>query len=419
MARAVQAVFIVAAIFAVVGLYTRVAASIATLAVLYLLAIPQLYGTVRHYHHLVWFAAICAAAPSGDALSSDAVWRARRGEACASSAVHRRALHIVWFLIGCIFFFPGLWKWRVSGLAWAFSDNLVNQMRWKWLQHRWVPGWRIDLHPRLCHLAALSTMIFEIGFVLCLPFRCARRIAVLSALAFHLATWALMRIGFASLAWCYLAFLPIGAWSGAGYTRALRALAPTRATRPPARGKGLFVVAAWLVAGVLHAGILGRVAGWPFARYPTFAAIVPDVMPDLEVELLNAERRASPLDRRVQGIDPQRLQGLAWALLAAPTATKLADYLSALEGARPELRSAQRAIAYRVLREVDPARWAAPPQDRRLLLALRRGGDGVFVAELPDRGIAKPATTVRRTDEALRHPRRIPAPLLLGHHLSE
>ncbi|MEO6952780.1 MAG: HTTM domain-containing protein [Polyangia bacterium] len=367
--RGVYAIFVVAALCALVGFRTRMSALIATLTALFLLGLPQLYGTARHYHHLVWFAAICAASPSGDALAIDAVLRARRGVAPRESSAHAIALGFVAALIGCIFFFPGWWKWRSSALAWAMSDNLVNQMHWKWLQSRWLPFWRIDLHPRVCHAAALATMIFEVGFVICLPFRKLRPWAALAALTFHAATALFMHIVFASLMWCYVAFVPFGRALAQPYERAMQRWK----TRPSgsSSAKLTVTVGVFLVAGACLTGVRAQVRGWPFACYPTFAAIVPAKMVDLEVEVTGVQgTRALPLSTTTT-IDSQRQQAMRWALALRPSDAALRSYL-ALRA--PELRDAITVEVYRVYRDTDPERWNQPPHEK-VKLASYRGRD--------------------------------------------
>ena len=75
------AAFVVACLLACIGLWTRPAAITAAVLGLYVLAVPQFYGKVTHYHHLWWIAAVVAASRCGDALSVDAVRRSwRRGD---------------------------------------------------------------------------------------------------------------------------------------------------------------------------------------------------------------------------------------------------------------------------------------------------------------------------------------------------
>lgn len=62
---------------AVLGYRSRIALSVLALSAFYAFAISQLGGAVLHDMHLLWFAALLAASPCGDALGWDA--RARGG----------------------------------------------------------------------------------------------------------------------------------------------------------------------------------------------------------------------------------------------------------------------------------------------------------------------------------------------------
>src|SRR5262245_27677019 len=71
---------------AIIGLFSRTSALLVVIVALYALGLPQFYGQVNHYHHLVWFAALLAASPCGDALSVDALVRAWRRGGAGSTA---------------------------------------------------------------------------------------------------------------------------------------------------------------------------------------------------------------------------------------------------------------------------------------------------------------------------------------------
>ena len=66
------AITVVSAIMALIGLRTKVTAAVCVVASVYSLGVPQLYGKVDHYHHVVWFAGLLALVPASDALSVDA-----------------------------------------------------------------------------------------------------------------------------------------------------------------------------------------------------------------------------------------------------------------------------------------------------------------------------------------------------------
>ena len=67
----------------ILGLFTRTSIIICLVLSIYVLGVPQVFGKINHYHHLIWFMAILAVSPCSDVLSIDAVrksWtRADRG----------------------------------------------------------------------------------------------------------------------------------------------------------------------------------------------------------------------------------------------------------------------------------------------------------------------------------------------------
>ena len=198
---------------AMIGLFTRTSAWLTAILGVYVLGIPQFYGKVDHYHHILWFAAILAASRCADVLSLDAVFmswkRADRGEVepPSLSTVYALPLRFVWLLFGMMYFFPGFWKLWHSGFDWAFSDNLKYQLYTKWLQlDGWMPLFRLDRYPVLYKLSALGSIVFEMTFILLIIWPATRYIAAVGGLIFHNMTALLMNISFLALQKCYVAF---------------------------------------------------------------------------------------------------------------------------------------------------------------------------------------------------------------------
>jgi predicted DCC family thiol-disulfide oxidoreductase YuxK len=204
----------ISSILCLIGLFTRSSLVISLVLSVYVLGIPQLFGKVDHYHHLIWFILILAVSPCADVLSCDAVrqsWkRADQGvtEPPGASISYALPLRFVWLLIGVIYFSAGFWKAWTSGIAWAWSNNPRNLMYNKWAElSGWTPLIRIDQHPVLFKLSALFTLAFELSFIFLLFFAAVRWLAPLCGLAFHNATNLFMRISFWNLQSCYVAFV--------------------------------------------------------------------------------------------------------------------------------------------------------------------------------------------------------------------
>lgn len=196
-----------------IGLFSRTSALLVTILGFYVLGIPQLWGKVNHYNHLLWFPAILAVSRCGDFFSVDAVvaaWkRADRGivNPPTASRIYTLPLRFVWLLMGVIYFFPGFWKFWNSGYQWAWSDNLTFQMYRKWLElDGWTPIFRIDQYPLLNRTSGLWTIAWEISFVFLIFLPKWRPFAVLMGLFFHNMTQLFMRISFWTLQACYVAF---------------------------------------------------------------------------------------------------------------------------------------------------------------------------------------------------------------------
>jgi len=153
-AKVTSLLLLVSSFTGIIGLFTRTSALLITVLSFYVLGIPQFYGKVNHYHHLLWFAAILAASRCGDVFSCDAIlaaWRrADHGvtEPPGPSRIYALPLRFVWLLIGVIYFFAGFWKVWSAGVDWALSDNLKFIMYAKWIDlGGWTPVFRIDQYP--------------------------------------------------------------------------------------------------------------------------------------------------------------------------------------------------------------------------------------------------------------------------------
>jgi len=283
-ARVASIAVIAGAVLGAAGLFARAAFTVLVVAALYLLALPLRSGMPYHYQHLVWFAAICAASPCADALALD-VWRRRRHEPPPRSPVYGVPLRVAWLLVGVIFFFPGLWKLRTLGLGWITSDNLRNQMYWKWASTPgFAPPFRIDRSPALLHAGAAAVVGLELSFVFAVWTRWSRRVAIAAALLFHASARWFMGIDFSALWLTYVMFVD---WDGL----ARRWLRRTDATAPPApaplaRLAPALIAGAVLVAGAVEAGARGAISGWPFACYPTFQDRAATRIPALVIRLV-------------------------------------------------------------------------------------------------------------------------------------
>lgn len=357
--------FKMAGVLALVGLFTRPALLTFTLSALYLFGLAQLTGEVVHDMHLVWMLALLAASPSGDGLSVDALVRGKSSLAHALGPKGREAAYEVplvcaRLLLGIVYFFPGFWKLRVSGLAWITSDNVVNQMHWKWAQWGgYLPPFRVDLVPGLVNVGAACVVAFELAFGFAAFVPRMRRPLAAGGFVFHQLTQVFFRITFTSLLACYTCLLVPGGGRGARKRVFTRRTAPSSA------------LGAALVFAAFFQGARGHTQAYPFACYPTFEYVQPDVMPDVRLEVLTPRgRELLPRVPRTQSD-----WGMAWqvsGLWGSPAAPAAIESFARADLAR--LRAAGRVPSdltrIRVLAvrtSVKPGNLDAPPASSRIL----------------------------------------------------
>ena len=364
-------VFRVACVLAVVGLWTRAATLVALVSGAYANAVAQMTGALYADHHLLWFAALLAASPCGDALSIDARRRAEPPPARA----YALPLRFVWILFCLMYFFPGFWKvWR-TGLAWVSADNVRDHMYLKWREFGdWTPTLRIDHVPLLLWASTIGTVAFELGFVALALTSRLRPLVVAAGLLFHNTTWVLLRIHFWTLQASYVAFVD---WA-ALLRRRTAAAASTAIPRATA------VVGTILVAGALGTGTRLIPLSWPFTVYPTFASIAQTTRPELTVLLVDGSGHERAVDLRAtnarahEGFQWDRLRKVIDQILNVrdPGAqeAQLRAFWPLMTDADPSLREATAVRFYRDENVTDPERWPENPLSRTPILELRADG---------------------------------------------
>lgn len=347
---------------ALVGFLTRWALVGTTVLLLLLLALPQQWGAGVHTHHLLWFSALLAGAPSGDALSVDAWLRRRRGIVPPrASLAHGVPVRAAWVSIGLIFFFPGLWKLHQQGLGWALSDNLVHQLYFKWLELGQLPSVRLDQYPLLLKAGGLGVLLLELTALPLLLWDRTRLITVGALLAFHAATQAFFFIAFSSLWVCYLVFFPWSRW--------LDECDPHDPPKPMTFGTWVaLAMAAFIVCGQLLSGALRIEHGWPFACYPTFRFDPGKRAPVLIVEetLRDGTKRELSGDF-LKGPSGQREWSAMWHLLRQPERERLAAWWRARQRDTAHVVSVS---FFRGSIAVNPEEWSSPPLPHELLVSV-------------------------------------------------
>ena len=349
------------ALMAVVGIYTRPALVALTVATFYLFSIAQLGGHVWHDMHLLWFCALLASSPCDDVLAVDA-----KRPVLTEGAAYAQPIWVARGLLAAIYFFPGFHKLARSGMAWALSDNLRNQMYWKWAQYGAVPSIRLEQPTWLLPVMGVSVLAFELGFPVLVLVRRTRPLAALAGFVFHIVTQILFLIPFASLWIAYVVLIDLRPLARR-LRPSLRAASSDAAPRESAalgsnRGALLAIlVQGALLIGTVVQGARGQTRSYPFACYPTFEWMAAPEMPDLVVALQGRDGREIELPSGGRGRS-QREWAEVWSVagVTAPiTPDRLRAYYAALLQRDP---AAKRLAAegtepvrfYRVLRSVLP-----------------------------------------------------------------
>jgi hypothetical protein len=357
LATAAEVIVAASALMAAVGIYARPALLVLTVATFYLFSIAQLAGTVWHDMHLIWFCALLAASPCDDVLAVDA-----KHSLFTEGPAYALPLSVARVLLSAIYFFPGVHKLARSGLGWALSDNLRNQMYWKWAQHGALPTLRLERPAWLLPLIGMLVLGFELGFPVLALRRRTRPLAAAAGLAFHVTTELLLLIPFASLWACYVVLVDLRPL--ARHVRPSLALATTPA--PVSRSGGprssfaSAIVQVVLVAGAVIQGARGQMRSYPFACYPTFEWRAGTEMPDLLVAVEQADGSEIELSSGERG-RTQREWAEVWSLAgvtASPMPARLRAYYDALlqrdPAAKKAVLGASSVRFYRVLRSVIP-----------------------------------------------------------------
>jgi hypothetical protein len=324
---------------------------------------------VWHDVHLLWLTALLAASPCDRALALDAVPGPRFSTGYAWPLLFAR------LLLGAVYFFPGVHKLARSGLAWALSDNLRDQLYWKWLEHGVVPSFRLDEHPFFLHTAGLFVLAFELLFPVLVVARRTRPYAALAGVAFHLCAQLFLLIPFASLWGCYVVCFDM--------ERVVGWLRKQGASDADGRlPRSLPITAgALLLGGASLFGVRGQTQAFPFACYPTFEWMPGTLMPDLRISVVGADGGTSLLRHAVDadGKRSQRQWAMVWSLAgalpggAAPSVARLRAYLRTLvatEPARTLVRSGSKVRFERVLLSVLPQDRDRPPVEALILAEL-------------------------------------------------
>jgi len=298
------ALFLAGMTLAITGVRARAGLAIVLIAGGYLVTLPQLFGKISHYNHVLWLTLLLVCSPCADALTLR-----RRAVEPSPSAAYGLPLQIASVLIGLCYFFPGAWKLVTCGVAWADGHTLRTILWEKWAElGGFAAPLPIDESLFLCRALSAGTIVFELAFLpMLFAGRRARCVLVIAGVLFHAGALAFMRIDFTHLVLGYVAVLPW--WP--------KSIADAR-VRPEHRRSviAVSIVGAAIIAGTIRDGVC-RGQNWPLGLYPTFEAHPRDHRAVLVARVTMADGTARELTEDMLGDHtlPERARGLCAVIL--------------------------------------------------------------------------------------------------------
>ena len=284
--------------------------------------------------------------------------------------------------MGIIYFFAGFWKFVIGGIEWGAGETMKDILYAQWYRLDWMPVFRIDQYPFLCHMAGIGVMTFELIFIFFLFFPGLRRVAAIGGLLFHLSVYLFAHINFWNLAVCYLVFVDLEPL----YRRLMKDSTLTEETGTEHRSlrfanRGLrpvFVVVHCLVLISMVCGI-ALIDSWPFAVYPTFAGVEEKYLQSLTIILNNPDNSSTEInpykDPTLQkALHPSWMIGLftqvLWESDTLKAKTRGLALMHVFSEIDPRFRNASSIKLYRDICTVVPNEQKENPVRRELLLRL-------------------------------------------------
>ena len=224
--QALELIFIVTLILAVgafIGYRTRVCALGASVLFMYLIAVYYSWHAKIHHRQGIFVLLLLALSlsPCGGALSVDALLKWMRGSAerrgfrrdaaPVTSPYARWPLRLIGIILCLVYFFCGLTKLRIGGLAWMNGDTLAYWL----LQDADIYSIQLPLivarFPTLLKALSVFVVVMEITFPVILFVPRLVWLYLPAGLGFHLGSHALMNTHFIWWWFTYMVFID---WDG-------------------------------------------------------------------------------------------------------------------------------------------------------------------------------------------------------------
>lgn len=192
--RGAYAVAIGAGLTTLVGLRTRTSAALLALSTWFLVSHDGSYGEIHHPEIVLsMFLLFLALSPSGMRLSIDA---RLRGRPVGTTNMAVWPLKLTQALLVWSYFSNAVAKLAYSGLDWMNGYTLQQSMLYSAVQWERPLGLWLAQQHELCMALSIATIALELAFPLALFVPRLRPVLLASAVAFHVAMYLTMNIGF-------------------------------------------------------------------------------------------------------------------------------------------------------------------------------------------------------------------------------
>ena len=290
---------LITAILSLFGIATRLSLLSFLPFAFYVWAVPCFFGKLNHNQIVLWVPFFLALGPSGKVLSVDYFINRflKRNNKITPSVRYGLPLKFIWLQLAIIYCFSGIHKLWDTGLSWALSESVINQIHHEWFEHfDKIPAIRVDEFPSLTKLGGMLVILGECLFPVLLFHPNLRPLAFIGDQVFHRITDYFLYIYFHHLVtltyswinWHNLILvlknkIGIGSMHNEGHNRVRQRFIPLKwklvaSIRIPLLAGGLLIC----VNGLFS---IFSINSWPFSAYPTYSAYYKSTVDMLQLKL--------------------------------------------------------------------------------------------------------------------------------------
>jgi hypothetical protein len=285
-------------ILGILGFKTKWTLKIFLPIAFYLWAVPCFYGKLNHNQIMLWIPIILAFSPCSDVLSIDNyIKKIKRNYITPRHATkYGFPLAAIWMHLGIIYCFSGFHKLWDTGLYWALSDNIINQIQLEWVEnYDIILGYRVDKYPILLKAGALILIIFEIIYPIFLLKPFTRWLNFTGAWILHLTAGFLLNIDFVNLRMMHFSLI-----NWVNVKKTIKSYIKFKKTTPQSEApyaqislnkllkKPSYLIPLLLLAMNVLYGFAG-INSWPFSAYPAYSAVVKDEISIIKLEACDSD----------------------------------------------------------------------------------------------------------------------------------